>query len=231
MSAFYNNSCALVDSSSSNVISLSDAIAGCEQYQAEASTSGCSASFSAALSCMGSVRNAPNASDSTIQANCTSCDPQLNAYFECLAGEGDGDNGSSPAGLDWYSSPCSELGGVLTATGACYVSCRSDADCPTSQVHCGVNSVWTYFACVPTEESRLTRGCGTGFFDNGFDCSLACGGSDADCPTGWRCVDNYLGSADYFCTGYTGGSSGGGGTGCPDWCGFPYCDGACLGCC
>lgn len=141
---------------------------------------------------------------------------------------GAGASGTSAPSLSWFSSSCAELGGTTTATGACYIPCKTDADCPTEELRCGTNSVWTYFACELRPELRA-QGCGQGWFDDGYTCKLECFGQSTDCPSGWSCAENIMGPADYFCTGYV---SGGGGTpGCPDWCGYPYCDGACAGCC
>jgi hypothetical protein len=231
MRSFYDNRCALVESG--YVIPVEDAIEGCSDLEDVARDSGCSSIFDDALACLNERSNSSSTPDEAVAIECQGCDAQIDAVYSCINGSNlvnDGSGDEMTASLSWYSSPCSELGGTTTATGACYISCNSDADCPTDELYCNVNSVWTWFACTAKESERLTNGCGVGWYHDGYGCNMACDGSSSQCPSGWQCVEEIMTSeSSHFCSGYTGG--GGSSSLCPDWCGFPYCDGSCAGCC
>lgn len=222
MQSYYANRCVIV--TSSGTASVEEASDGCLQLEQQAREAGCSAQFQEALGCMQGVRNSEETSDSEVVEACKSCDELIGAITSCSSNGGGGSKNPAPS---WYSSTCTELGGVTTNAGACYIACTSDSDCPTAELRCGTNSVWSHFACEPRPEVSSVKGCGDGWADE-YGCKMMCDGKDSSCPAGWRCVEGMR--TPYYCTGYVGGG-GGGSSGCPSWCGYPYCDGDCAGCC
>jgi len=163
-------------------------------------------------------------------------------YSLCAYGTDCGDCGPRPATsaadagtgpeptptVDWFTTPCSEMGGQLTAAGACGIVYTSDADCPPD-TECSTNDVWSAFYCEVTSEVRETRGCGpAGWRQGSYDCSLICfgEGNDSECPPGFRCVESSIHDGEFFCTGY--GGSGIGTPACSDC--LSSCQGL-PGCC
>jgi hypothetical protein len=116
--------------------------------------------------------------------------------------------------LSWFTSSCDELGGATTASGACYIRCNSDSDCPTDQLECPSQG-WTYQNCVVTDLFAASRGCGpegwynqlagTGLYHCFMECSSE--GANSECPSGWTCFDDSINPGRAFCSGYTGGTS------------------------
>jgi len=132
--------------------------------------------------------------------DCTDCGPRGTSTVDA----------GSESTADWFTTPCPEMGGTLTAAGACGILCTSNADCPPETV-CDVNDVWSVFNCEVTAEVRESRGCGpAGWRQTDYACALICSGegNDSDCPSGFRCVEDAINDGEYFCTGYGGSAIG-----------------------
>lgn len=171
--------------------------------------------------------------------------------FACDASDDsatDGTDGTTtdtrPADLDWFTSSCGDLGGVETPAGACFIGCRTSADCGLDTLRCTGTSVWMVGQCEVTSELADTRGCGPrGWYDRSWGCYMQCfEGNDAECPSGFRCVEDSIVDGEYFCTGYAGGGTGDCNVPCESGCCSttgnsccrpPFCSGVCAGspCC
>jgi len=152
----------------------------------------------------------------------------------------DGCDGRQPKVPDWFTTPCSELGGTTTATGACFLPCSTG--CKVEKLSCGqgyqdfcrVTSCSTAADCGPDPKHWV---CGYGCY---LRCSTDSGGAQSsECPSGWSCG----GDSEKMCI-HKIGSSGStcGGSPCPKGCcsssgrtccGPPFCSGECAGspCC
>ena len=159
-------------------------------------------------------------------------------------GAGQGGQGGSGGSTtkDWYSSTCSELGGMETALGACYVPCSAGCPAPAKcnssylQSKCDISSCSSDSDCGPKGWTCETWGA----------CYLRCTtpteGQSPECPLGWECSPQDMGTKRPFCV-KSSAPPGQCGEPCPSGCcsttGLtccqpPYCGGdKCLGspCC
>lgn len=117
--------------------------------------------------------------------------------------------------FNWRRDACTSFGGIITATGGCYLACSSNDDCPESS-SC-VLGTWSISYCKASYSSLGNNYCVTGGGDVaiGYDgnCNISCStelGSYGNiyCPSGFKCVRNQTRSDgdfyDGFCTGYLG---------------------------
>lgn len=100
------------------------------------------------------------------------------------------------AQLDWFSSDCAALGGVLSPKGACYVDCSAGTPCPAGTV-CGYGSAVHRFCKIPYEVCSADTDCGPqGWYcnDDGachLPCSEKTSEQSAECPTGMSCEGSF----------------------------------------
>jgi hypothetical protein len=172
----------------------------------------------------------PQMSDAA--ADCTYADSS--ATWEAGCG------GKIPTQLDWLSASCSELAGIATPTGACFVECGA-IGCSATGVSCNVAPGLYSFCYVET--CSVDADCGaSGWYCRGGYCSLTCttvtSGQSSDCPSGWKCYAPDYGSdrRPYCAYGTDGGGDNCGGCGTDNaggCCGGVFCSGACTGtpCC
>jgi len=155
-------------------------------------------------------------------------------------GANGGAGSGSPAGLDWDSSSCEQLGGATTPLGACLVTCGADT-CPTSQTECTQAPGLTLVCMVPSCTADTDCGPQGWYCRNGY-CSLTCttvsgGAQSSECPVGWECYAPDYGAdrRPYCAYGVSSGNNCGscGTDNAGNCCGGVFCAGACLGssCC
>ncbi|HNT00121.1 MAG TPA: hypothetical protein PKL73_24385 [Polyangiaceae bacterium] len=156
-----------------------------------------------------------------------------------------GGNGkASKKELDWFTSSCADLGGVETPAGACFIGCKTNDDCGLPTLRCTGTAAWSVGQCEISYEIAQTRGCGPkGWHQRSYGCYMQCfGGNDDECPSGFRCLKDSIHAGDYFCSGYSGGSSSDCSVPCERGCCSPtgrtcceppFCSGICSGspCC
>jgi len=109
-------------------------------------------------------------------------------------------------GCIWNGDHCADMGGLTTSTGACFVECTSDADCPLSVLNCpAAGSVWRVAYCAVRPEYQDALGCGPeGWRRNDYGgCDLVCSaeGNDFECPPQMHCVADSIVEGYFFCTG------------------------------
>lgn len=159
----------------------------------------------------------------------------------CAAGA---DAGSA---LDWFTSPCAELGGTPTAGGACYFACATSADCAYGTQCCNVDyQPYCRKGRNCGDSCNVDADCGPSGWKCSYGaCYLKCatdskGAESTECPATYECAAGSTSSAGMLCQ-LIKGSSGTCGS-CPSGCCSPsglscceppYCSGDCAGspCC
>jgi len=132
--------------------------------------------------------------------DCADCGPRTVQTSTDSPATGTG--GGSSSTLDWYTSPCSDLGGTETPLGACVIPCTTDADCtiaPATNCYDPPESGYDnpFGNCgLPWDSATSDADCGPRgwvLWGDGRFCALACtteGYPTAECPTGYGCRDH-----------------------------------------
>lgn len=101
--------------------------------------------------------------------------------------------GSGTGPLDWHTSSCADLGGTLTAAGACYIGCGSSSQCPVDELSCGAG----YQMMCQVNGCSTDANCGPQGWvcESWGGCYMRCttvtsGAQSAECPTGWSCEED-----------------------------------------
>ena len=139
--------------------------------------------------------------------------------------------------MDFYTTPCNEMGGSVNANGACIIPCETDNDCAEIKgaSKCTKGGTWRIAGyCEP--ETCDQKGWHMGL----TVCYISCnetGDRTENCLAGTEC--SVIPNKEGFCSGnvsesssstVTTSPSNGGSGGVCDGCGGLFCSGRCVGC-